>query len=70
MCCDYSFGASSYTSLLALNVGLKQPHNMAVKEVYFLFWHFSSHPFIFKDTNKQNEQKSLHEKIYILISKK
>ena len=36
----------------------------------FLFWHFSSHPFIFKDTNKQNEQKSLHQKIYILISKK
>lgn len=60
----------SYTSSLALNVGLKQPHAMAVKQICFLFWHFSSHPFIFKDTNKWNEQKSLHQKIYILISKK
>ena len=70
MCYDDSFGATSYTSSLALNVGLKQPQIMAVKQVYFLFWHFSSHPFIFKDTNKQNEQKSLHQKIYIPISKK
>lgn len=37
MCYDRSFGASSYTSSLALNVGLKQPHDMAVKQVYFSF---------------------------------